>query len=373
MSSLSAAQVLKVLDVNMWGLKWPLGSSGHQRFKILRNVLRRSDYDFVILQEVWYKSQHDLLKGSMPFITSFKTTNPSCSGRFYFPLGCSGVTVLSRYPIEFAEIRPFSVRGSFWNFDGEVLVKKGVVRARSRWKGFVVDIFATHLISYTNNPNYDNTEYRYLQAEETARAIRHSNADIKIFGGDINALPYLSERQPYRMLRSVMQDSLIDRFGEDASFHPFFSTFGNPTNTYSSGAIPERIDFLLFASRKDVKMRTFNYVLPNLMGRQADGNLISLSDHEAIHAEYLVERQYLPHLYPQGHLWIEAPAHHPPLSIQDGKKGKRSTMHPEDKSIEMEGFSFTEQKVLNSQDYDLDREHAFGKISEITSNDLKAR
>lgn len=160
---LSDARILKVLDVNMWGLKWPLGTNEHERFKILRNVLKHSDYDLVILQEVWYKSQHDLLRGAMPYITNFETTNPECSGRFYFPIGCSGLAVLSRQPIEFAEIRPFSVRGSFWNFDGEVWVKKGVVRVRSRWNGFIVDVFNVHLISYTNNPNYDNTVYRYLQ------------------------------------------------------------------------------------------------------------------------------------------------------------------------------------------------------------------
>jgi hypothetical protein len=32
--------------------------------------------------------------------------------------------------MEEVEFRPFSHRGSFWSFDGEVLVKKGLARAR---------------------------------------------------------------------------------------------------------------------------------------------------------------------------------------------------------------------------------------------------
>ena len=67
---------------------------------------------------------------------------------------------------------------------------------------------------------------------EVARAIRDSDADIKLFGGDLNALPYLSDRQPYRILRTVSADSLTNVLDEDASFHPFFSTYGNPENRY---------------------------------------------------------------------------------------------------------------------------------------------
>ena len=123
-----------------------------------------------------------------------------------------------------------SVRGSFWNFDGEVFVRKGIARARSRWNGFTVDLFTSHLVSYTNNPNYDNTMYRsarcgviandligfehkhtrfltielhfrFQQVMEVARAIRDSDADVKLFGGDLNALPYLSERQVWSRMQ----------------------------------------------------------------------------------------------------------------------------------------------------------------------------
>ena len=276
----------------MWGLPWPLGEDGVERFRSLREVLRTSSYDFVLLQEVWYRSQYDAIKGVMPYITQFEEINPSCSGRFILPVGCSGLVILSRYPIEFANIRPFSVRGSFWNFDGEAFVKKGIARARSTWNGHTVDIFTSHFVSYTNNPNYDNTLYRYQQATETARAIRASDADIKLFGGDLNALPYLSDRQPYRTLRTVLADSLTDKFNEDSSFHPFFATFGNDKNTYKGTAIPERIDYLMFSCAPRMKMKTYNFIMPFHVGKDRRGNAMSISDHEGLYAEFLVEPRY---------------------------------------------------------------------------------
>lgn len=284
------SRLLRVFSVNMWGLRWPLGEDDIERFRTLREVLRKEDYDFVLLQEVWYRNQYDMIKGTLPYISEFTQFNPRCSGNFVVPFGCSGLVILSKHPIEFAGIRPFSVRGSFWNFDGEVFVRKGIARARSKWNGFTVDLFTSHLVSYTNNPNYDNTMYRFQQVMEVARAIRDSKADIKLFGGDLNALPYLSERQPYRILRTVSADSLTDVFDEDASFHPFFSTYGNPENSYKGTAIPERIDYLMYASAPQVKMTCVNFALPFHMGRDPEtGDPMSISDHEGLFGEYLVE------------------------------------------------------------------------------------
>ena len=41
-----------------------------------------------------------------------------------------GLIILSRHPIEEVEFIPFSKRGNFWSFDGEVFVGKGLGRAR---------------------------------------------------------------------------------------------------------------------------------------------------------------------------------------------------------------------------------------------------
>ena len=50
------------------------------------------------VKEVWYKGDYSLLEDTMPYITRYESMNSACSS-FLLPLGCSGLTVLSRYPI----------------------------------------------------------------------------------------------------------------------------------------------------------------------------------------------------------------------------------------------------------------------------------
>ena len=80
------------------------------------------------------------------------------------------------------------MRGSFWSFDGEIFVQKGLGRARIHWplsdgSQLKIDFFTTHLVSYTNNPNRDNNFVRYMQTLETVKYIDKTDADVKIFAG----------------------------------------------------------------------------------------------------------------------------------------------------------------------------------------------
>lgn len=287
-SLVSDSSVLKVLNLNTWGLTWPWSEDRNYRFRALKEIIALSNYDIILLQEVWYRNDYDVIRKSVPYITYFESFNAGCTA-YWLPFGCSGLAILSRHPIEKVEFRPFSYRGSFWNFDGEIFVSKGVARARVRWEGLSVDVFTTHMVSYTNNPNSDNSHYRFLQSVETARYVSQSDADIKLFGGDLNALPLKGEKQPYQILNSIMSDALLDRY-PDASFHPWFATFGNVRNTYTDGASPERIDYLMFWHRPEIGMRTREFVMPMFMTRNDEDKLISLSDHEALHAEFVVSR-----------------------------------------------------------------------------------
>ena len=91
------------------------------------------------------------------------------------------------------------------------------------------------------------------------------------------------------MLRSVMVDSLIDRHGESSRFDPWYATFAHPTNTYGGGAMPERIDYLMYRCSPSIKMRTYDFSLPLIMGKDASGRPMSVSDHESLHVEFIVE------------------------------------------------------------------------------------
>ena len=180
---------------------------------LLRDVIAQSDYDVIFLQEVWYRSDHKLLRTALPYSTYFGSFNSDCSG-VILPLGCSGLTILSRHPLSEINFTPFKVRGKFLKLDGELLVQKGLGRARIIWgpDEIPIDLFTTHMVSYTSNPNRDNTKIRYMQMLETVNLINKSNAEVKIFAGDINALPLTGKGQPYNLLTSIMSDSLVDRY-----------------------------------------------------------------------------------------------------------------------------------------------------------------
>ena len=59
--------------------------------------------------------------------------------------------------------------------------------------------------------------------------------------------------------------------------------------TFQGTSIPERIDYLMYASAPDVKMTAVNFALPFHMGRDKEGAPMSISDHEGLYGEYLVE------------------------------------------------------------------------------------
>lgn len=288
-----------MLNLNTWGLGWPFSYDRQARFRALREVIAHSEYDVILLQEVWYRSDHELLRTALPYSTYFGIFNSGCSG-YLLPLGCSGLTILSRHPLVQVEFTPFKVRGSFWSFDGEIFVQKGLGRARILFgpDKLAIDLFTTHLVSYTNNPNRDNNLIRYMQTVETINLINSTDADIKIFAGDVNALPLPGKRQPYSLLTSIMTDALVDRYPE-ASWHPWFATFGNRHNTYSSEYAPERIDYLMYWAAPHVAMCTLNFTMPMYTTKSRKGDIVSLSDHEALNAEFLIESRKVPNFVPQ--------------------------------------------------------------------------
>ena len=293
----SEAVRLRVLDLNTWGLSWPFSEDRETRFRALREVIAHSEYDVILLQEVWFRSDHELLRTALPYSTYFGIFNSGCSG-YFLPLGCSGLTILSRHPFEGVEFTPFKLRGSFWSFDGEIFVHKGLGRARIDVNGIKIDLFTTHLVSYTVSPNSKNRRVRYMQSLETVKYIAQTDADVKIFSGDVNALPLQGRDQPYTLLTSLMTDALVDKY-PNASHHPWFATYGNGHNTYTHDSLPERIDYLMYWAAPNTAMKCVNFTMPMFSTTNSEGNLVSLSDHEALQADFLIEKRPYPQNRPK--------------------------------------------------------------------------
>ena len=57
--------------MNMWGLRWPFGEDDIERFRTLREVLRKEDYDFVLLQEVIAPEMNKISRQLTVFVKNF--------------------------------------------------------------------------------------------------------------------------------------------------------------------------------------------------------------------------------------------------------------------------------------------------------------
>ena len=160
----------------MWGLKWPLAMHQRERFRALSGILRQSSYDVVLLQEVWYRYQYDIIKDTLPYVSPFRTLN-GCNGIFPIPLECSGLVILSRHPVKKVWYKPYSVRGRLI-VDGQFAVRKGLGIARIWWNGMDVDVSTSHLSTYTMSA-MENLHERMVQTKETIDILRRSRADVK--------------------------------------------------------------------------------------------------------------------------------------------------------------------------------------------------
>ena len=113
----SDGNVLRVLNLNTWGLGWPISSDRQARFRALREVIAHSAYDVILLQEVWYSSDHELLRTALPYSTYFGIFNSGCSG-YLLPLGCSGKKSILSFILvgQIKSIQSFQDFFSIWSF-----------------------------------------------------------------------------------------------------------------------------------------------------------------------------------------------------------------------------------------------------------------
>ena len=96
---------LKVLSLNTWGLNWPFSQDKWYRVRALRNIIALGDYDVILLQEVWFRHDYDIIRSAVPYASYFESFN-QCSG-YFLPMECSGLVILSRHKIEHVEFLPF--------------------------------------------------------------------------------------------------------------------------------------------------------------------------------------------------------------------------------------------------------------------------
>ena len=308
MTNLQDAYKFKVLNLNLWGLFAPISEDREIRFKALANMITQSDYDVIILQEVWltqneeYKNFLQITANKFPYHASTENLS-SCKYDIVKIVdihNCAGLLTLSRHPLDEIKFTPYEKQGheglvglASSNFEG--IVGKGVLQTSLKLNGtLTIDIFNSHLVSFTHNKFVDDVTHNGVRTNQTAtliKAIQNSNADVKIFGTDLNAVPLKGPENSYGLLGIELIDSLIERYPE-ASWNPLFATHGREGNTYTGEHCPVRIDYLMhWADQSRWEMATVDFKIPNISVTKANGDIVSISDHEPLHAEYLITQK----------------------------------------------------------------------------------
>merc|ERR1712179_530776 len=207
----------------------------------------------------------------MGIMTGFRQlSSASCDGRVLITW-CSGLAIISRYPFKEVEFNPFSDHGDAAKMfvDGEVFVRKGVGRVQVEpTPDLTIDILTTHTIAEPEAYHgYSNSFYRKKQVRELMeQRIANSQADLVVLGGDFNVGPDKQKGSSFEMVRSQMQDCVEELFHKLKRWlDPTYSTFGNPSNTFSGGKYePVMYDFIFRRNNVPEKVTawTFWFNLP---------------------------------------------------------------------------------------------------------------
>ena len=276
--------IIRVLSLSVWGSPASFGVLDKQeRMEAIGEYIRdhNDTLDVVILQELWMRPDHatilSYLHGTGLSMTSVGDLAPAvCDGRAA-PTYCSGLALITRFPIIDTSFTSFSVHGDFWWWDGEYEARKGIGRVSVETSvNTTVEIFLTSLAA-----NDYNSYYRQIQAAEFGTALRKSTADYVIAGANIEVDPRTSESS-YKDIIKGMTDSRHEALGDENWLDSSIATYGNEKNTYSGRAGPLLYDYLLHKANKHRNMKITKYKVPILKTKK--GN--SFSNHEAVHCIY---------------------------------------------------------------------------------------
>ena len=275
---------IRLLSLSVWGSPASFGVMDKQeRIEAIGEYIRDNNdtLDVVILQELWMRPDHasimSYLQGTGLTMTSVGDLAPAiCDGRAA-PTYCSGLALITRFPIIDTSFISFSVHGDFWWWDGEYEARKGIGRATVQTSvNSTVDVFLTSLAA-----NDYNSYYRQIQAAEFGEAIRKSTADFVIAGGNIEVDPRTSESS-YKDIVRGMTDSRHEALGDEVWLDNSIATYGNVKNTYSGKAGPLLYDYLLHKARRHRNMKITSYKVPILKTKGGK----SFSNHEAVDCIY---------------------------------------------------------------------------------------
>jgi len=294
---------LKVMALNTWGIPATFGSHDKTlRMRGIGNVIQKQEYDIYLLEELWMKADHELIRKmipenfSMTSVEDFNNPNQEtlCDG-VVAPDGCSGLAIVSRYSLLEVEFLPYTDHGNILHFDdGEFLARKGAGRVRIEpGPNVTLDVFVTHTCA--SDYNY---WYRQRQVKELVKFVKKSTADFVVLGGDFNVDPKAKETT-FHDVKEIMINSIEEFFKNiEEWLIPRRATYANPQNTYSSQYKPILYDYIFHKAMGNGIILTNFFEIPFLKTSKTssvlrvngteNSNEVSLSDHEAVTARLIL-------------------------------------------------------------------------------------
>ncbi|NXE92540.1 NSMA phosphodiesterase, partial [Menura novaehollandiae] len=276
---------LRVFDLNCWAIRY-LSKRRQERVRLIGDMLRREDFDLVLLQEVWseqdYSDLMEKLAGCYPF-------------SHYFRSGVigSGLCVFSKFPILDTLLYQYSLNGYPYMLQhGDWFCGKSVGLVIIKISGIIFNVYVTHLHAEYCRKKDTYLPHRLVQAWELAQFIQHTSkaADVVLLGGDLNMHP---EDVGIRLLRGWT--GLQDAFAEATRFEGCKNGCTLvPDNCFTdkSEMLPFplgiRIDYILYKAISSFTVKCEE--LKTTTGT-APGMDIPFSDHEAVMATLHIQRQ----------------------------------------------------------------------------------
>jgi len=271
---------LRLLSLSVWGAPASLGTKDKtERIEsIAAFIADSSEYDLVLLQDLWMRPDHETIRAALPknrVMTRVGDLAPAlCDGRV-LPTSCSGLALVSRFPILETEFKVFSVHGDFFWFDGEYEARRGIGRVRIRpARNITVDIFVTALAA----SDY-NFYYRQIQAKEFAEEVKRSDADYILAGTSLNSDPRNSESSYHSVKKSGLING-CEAFAGATWVQQRFCTYGRAGNSYSKGSTALIYDYIWYKAVKGGSVNLENFEVAVLKDEAGK----SFSNHEAVEA-----------------------------------------------------------------------------------------
>ncbi|GAA5991254.1 hypothetical protein JCM5350_005960 [Sporobolomyces pararoseus] len=278
---------LKVLSLNCWGL-WLVADKRKQRLQAIAEWISNSNsnspnrnsyhsdstdfttteeeetatassgggsgYDIIALQEIWVKSDFDLLTSKA------KLVGLEYSKFFYSGCIGSGLGFLSRFPIEESFIKPYTLNGFALNFiQGDFFAGKSIcgitIEIPQLSGGGLVEVLNTHMFAPGGEGDRVEAAHRVAQGWELSKLVNEKieRGRHVILTGDFNSQPHSPIIQ-LLLNHSRLTDSFSQTHPEPPSIHssqhrslsPFevLHTHGitcdSPLNTYSKNKLKNK-------------------------------------------------------------------------------------------------------------------------------------